>query len=126
MADTAKFFTRAELSCSHCGECEMDQSFLDLIDKLRTAYDKPMSLSSAYRCIEHPVEAKKNKRGTLTYGRAVDVRVSTGEAFRLLEIILTLPFSGVGFSQKGDHATRFIHIDDLTEPDFVRPTIWSY
>ena len=126
MADTAKFFTRAELSCSHCNECEMDQSFLDLIDRLRTAYDKPMSLSSAYRCIEHPVEVKKNKRGTHTYGRAVDVRVSTGEAFKLLEIILTLPFSGVGFSQKGDHSTRFIHIDDLTGPDFVRPTIWSY
>lgn len=34
-------------------------------------------------------------------------------------------FTGIGIKQHGDN--RFIHLDDLREPDHApRPTIWTY
>ena len=124
--DNGKYFSRPELSCSHCGDCNMEQTFLDELDNLREAFGKPMKLSSAYRCIEHPVEIKKAKGGAHTKGRAVDVLVNTEDAFKLLRIATTMNFTGIGFSQKGDHGSRFIHLDNLTGPEFTRPTVWSY
>ena len=124
--DSAKYFSRPELSCSHCGDCNMEQTFLDELDKLREAFGKAIELSSAYRCIEHPVEVKKAKGGAPTKGRAVDVLVDTKDAFKLLRIATTMNFTGIGFSQRGDYNSRFIHLDNLTGPDFTRPTIWSY
>ena len=126
MAESAKYFSKGELSCSHCGDCKMEPAFLEELDKLREAFGKPMTLSSAYRCLEHPVEINKAKGGSHTKGRAVDVLVNTEDAFKLLRIATTMNFTGVGFSQKGDHGARFIHLDNLTGPEFTRPTIWSY
>lgn len=58
-------------------------------------------------------------------GRACDVVVSGQDAFALVDMAITLGFTGIGIQQKG--TGRFIHLDDLREEDgFLRPTIWSY
>lgn len=100
----------------------MQQDFLDLLESIRILYRRPMRLSSAYRHpTKHPVEAKKAVPGMHAQGRAVDVLVHGSDAMELIAIALMQGMRGLGVSQKGPHASRFIHLDD-------RDTlmIWSY
>ena len=124
MADSSPHFSREELACSETGACEMDQDFLDLLEKVRLRFGKPMKLSSAYRSPEHSVEISKpehRKNGYHVQGRAVDVLIYHEEALRLIHIALAEGIKGIGISQKGPHESRFVHLDN-------RPTrmIWSY
>jgi hypothetical protein len=77
-------------------------------------------MSSGYRCPLHP----ENPEGTHGSGEAGDIEVSRGKAFIVLGHALRVGFSGIGIQQKGDK--RFLHLDDSTRPDKLRPTIWSY
>ena len=120
-----EFFTEDELKCSHCGACDMDDNFMLMVDALRRNYGKPLTVTSAYRCSDHPVEVKKKKAGAHQYGRAVDLAVEGSEAFKIIKMAQEMGFTGIGVAQKG--SGRFIHLDDLTEADdFPRPWVWSY
>lgn len=122
-------FGLAELRCK-CGRCgsdgtEMDPTFMAELQKLRTLYGKPMTLSSAYRCPRHPLEAKKAEPGEHTTGQAVDVACRGAEALQILRLALSLKFTRVGISQKG--AARFIHLGMAPAGGrFPSPAIWSY
>ena len=125
---SGKYFSEEELACSHCGVASMDKGFLDRLDLLRESFG-PIKITSAYRCQDHPIEKKKRLGpGAHNTGQAVDIAVSRGDAYRLLELVFrsypsdTWYFTGVGINQKGEG--RFIHLDSIT--DGVRPTVWSY
>jgi len=118
----AKYFTRDELACSHCGEYKFDDDFLELLDTLREECGFPFPVSSGYRCPLHPIEAAKRHPGAHTTGRAVDIAVSHGQAYKLLEVAIAHGVPRIGVQQNGDG--RFIHLDwDVTRP---YPRVWSY
>ena len=119
-------FSTDELKC-RCG-CEipgMDEEFMRKIETLRVEYEKPLGVSSAYRCPEHNSRVSKTGlSGPHTTGQAIDLRVSGEDAFNLIEIALVMGMTGIGVSQKGLHGARFIHLDNLIGNN--RPWIWSY
>lgn len=118
-------FSKREFDCKATGENRMQASFMERLQQLRTAYGKPMPISSGYRSPKHPIEAKKPRPGAHSTGYACDVAVQGVDAVRLLTLALTLGFTGIGVQQKG--GGRFIHLD--THPDAAhisRPAIWSY
>ncbi|WP_325436288.1 D-Ala-D-Ala carboxypeptidase family metallohydrolase [Pseudomonas nitroreducens] len=123
-------FSYAELRCK-CGRCssdgrEMDPAFMAELQKLRDLYGKPMTISSAYRCPKHPVEAKKAQPGEHTTGLAVDVAIRGADALELLRLALSLKFTRYGISQKGS-AGRFIHLGMAPKGGRLpSPAIWSY
>src|SRR5690625_2478038 len=59
-----------------------------------------------------------------TTGRAVDIAVRGERAYWIVANANRYGFTGVGVSQKG--GSRFIHLDDLSAPDYPRPSVWSY
>ncbi len=118
-------FTSEELSCSCCGEEEMDINFLKKLQDLRSDYGSPMIISSAYRCEDHPAEKKKKIPGSHNQGKAVDILINKADAHRLLTLAMQHGFSGVGISQKGFNNKRFIHLDHDAK-DKSRPNLWSY
>ena len=108
-----------------CNQEKMDVEFMARLTNLREKWGKPMVVSSAYRCQNHPVEARKAKPGAHTLGRAVDIAVQGADARELLALAIDYGFTGIGVQQKG--TGRFLHFDDLTAKDgFPRSTIWSY
>lgn len=126
----AKYFTREELACKHCLEAgksideayHFDEGFLELLDSIRNDCGFALPVSSGYRCHNHPVELQKPVKGAHTTGRAVDIAVSHGQAYRLIEVAVSHGVPRIGVQQKGDE--RFIHLDwDITRP---YPRIWSY
>lgn len=117
-------FSPEEFRCKHTGKLHMHAGFMDRLQKLRTAYGKPMRITSGYRAPEHPIEAAKAKPGAHSTGRACDIGVQGADAVELLRIALQFGFTGIGVQQRGN--ARFIHLDDLPDGEFPRPAIWSY
>jgi zinc D-Ala-D-Ala carboxypeptidase len=116
-------FSADEFNCSHCGKNEMKSEFMGKLQVLRMRYDKPMKITSGYRCPDHPIEAKKDKPGAHASGLACDVAVNGQQAYELMKHALALGFKGIGVSQKSN-GPRFIHLDTLEEAP--RPNVWSY
>lgn len=122
-------FAYSELRC-RCGSCdstgrEMEPLFMDLVQRLRELYGKPMPLSSAYRCHRHPSEINKASPGEHCDGLAVDVLCRGAEALALLNLALNLGFTRIGVQQKG--AGRFLHLGlSPTGGRLPSPMIWSY
>lgn len=116
-------FSADEFRCKHTGLCNMDQGFMARLQQLRSAYGRPMRVTSGYRHPTHPIEAAKSAPGAHTTGRAVDIACNGQQAFALVKLAIEHGFTGVGISQRAGVA-RFIHLDDLDWP--IRPNIWSY
>lgn len=115
-------FSAKEFACSHCGENEMKPDFMAKLQRLRTAYGKPMKITSGYRCAKHPIEAAKSSPGAHASGCAADMGIQGAEAHKLLSLALQEGFTGIGVQQKG--TGRFLHLDTLQGS--TRPTVWSY
>ena len=103
----------------------MNPDFIDKLNDLRLAFGKPMRITSGFRDVTHPIEAKKKTSGAHTTGQAADIAISREDAFHLLSLALSKGFTGIGIQQKG--SGRFIHLDTLQNTEErPRPTIWSY
>lgn len=117
-------FSAHEFRCKHSGKDAMQPEFMARLQQLRNLYGKPMVITSGYRDKTHPIEARKpGSGGAHTTGRACDVAVQGADALRLVQLAISLGFTGIGIQQKG--GGRFIHLDDVTS-GLPRPTIWSY
>lgn len=119
--DEIEFFKKEEFNCSHSGKNKMQHEFMQRLDALRKMINRPLVISSGFRDISHPIEAKKTKAGMHTSGMACDILASHQHALDIISFALKLGFKGIGVQQKGDYSSRFIHID-LRETQ----TLWSY
>ena len=120
-----KYFSIDELKCQHCGEHNMDESFMVKVEALRQDLGFPFVVTSAYRCKDHIIERKKKAPGAHSTGHALDIAVSGNQAYRLLTEALNVGMTGIGINQKGPN--RFIHLDDIEwEENRPRPWVWSY
>lgn len=97
---------------------------MNRLQALRTAYGKPLKVSSGYRSPLHPIEAAKALPGAHSTGNAVDLLVRGADAYKLVALAIQFGFTGIGVQQKGE--SRFIHLDDIVDSRFPRPTVWSY
>jgi zinc D-Ala-D-Ala carboxypeptidase len=127
----SEFFKEEEFKC-HCGTCgstgkEMSAPFLITLNLLRARYERPMIISSGYRCPGYNAKVSHSGlQGPHTTGKAVDVAIGGHEAYALIKEAMQLGFTGIGVQQVGAH--RFLHLDMLAngENGCPRPTVWSY
>ncbi len=119
-------FIPSEFLCPCCKTQQMDPGFLDKLQALRKAVNHPLHITSGYRCPKHNERVSKTGlTGPHTTGRAADLKVSGGRSLILVYEAVKAGMTGVGVSQKGPHATRFVHVDDLVD-GHPRPWLWSY
>ena len=117
----AKYFDRDEFACQYTGNNEIEDKFIEKLDKLREACGFPFIITSGYRDPSHPIEAKKTKAGTHAQGIAADIKVNNGlQRFKIVEKAIALGFTGVGV------ARGFVHVD-IRNPDDTTPFVmWTY
>ena len=65
--------------------------------------------------------ANNKKNGVYNLGQASNILISGQRAMLLFEKARQVGFSGIGLSQKGNHANRFVHLDTLP-----RKALFSY
>lgn len=111
MEASSKNFAAEELRC-HCPKCNrqvpnlVQQKSLDLLQQLRDKVGRPLSLVSAYRCAEHPVEKRKTTPGQHNKGTAFDIAVGDGsEAYEVMKHAFALGFTGIA------RGNGFVHVD---------------
>lgn len=123
-----KNFKQNEFVCHcGCGRSDMKQDFMILLQLIRTELERPMPISSGFRCSARNVAVSKSgPQGPHTTGCAVDVRCSGPTAFHLARISFALGVTGFGFKQTGNHDKRFIHLDRLGGVQRLRPRTWTY
>ena len=116
-------FKRSEVECKcGCGGVPTNRLMLAL-EMLRFEYDRPMIITSGYRCKEHNEKVGGAKNSPHMLGLAVDVKVRGTDAYDLVRIAINIGFTGIGINQKGKN--RFVHLDIMPE-GANRPMIWSY
>ena len=119
-----KNFKDEELNCRCCGEANDSLEFRELMNEIQEMRDElgfPFPVTSAYRCKDHPIEAKKDRYGQHNVA-AIDINVHGDQALKLIELALARGFTGIGINQKGEYKKRFIHLDLRDGPR----KLWSY
>lgn len=117
-------FSLAELAC-HCG-CGLvpPADFIAELERLRTAFDRPMPINSGARCARYnQIVSTTGAVGPHTIG-AVDVAIESKDAFDLVKLALEMGWTGIGLRQKG--TGRFVHLDRVSDDRHPRPRFWNY
>jgi len=122
-------FAPSELACRCCNRVRMLHEVVDFLEMCRQAMDKPLRITSGYRCPVHNSKVGGAPRSAHLYGAAVDVAVSGADAMMFIEFAAADDrIGGIGVMQRGPVAGRFIHVDALPfpSPSHPRPNVWSY
>lgn len=113
------YFTDDEFKCKDgCISKPMDPALLALLNALRSAYGKPIYITSGYRCDKQNKLVGGVVDSAHTTGHAVDVFCTSSRDRHLLL------FHAIGLFKRIGVGTTFIHLDtDLTKDQEV---IWLY
>ena len=112
-----KNFSSEELTCSCCGDSGVEQWALDKLQEIRDNLGRPLKITSAYRCSNHPIEARKKVPGSHNQGTAFDIYYSNGaELHQLVSQGVLKGAVGIGI------AKNFVHLDWRTGT----PVGWTY
>lgn len=113
--------------CSCGGAAAMDPAFMDRLQAMRSKTLTPFVVTSGYRCPDYnDAIASTGRGGPHTTGRAVDLSCAGNRAHDILQLAALAGMTGIGVAQGGDHAKRFLHLDDLPNGAHPRPWVWSY
>ena len=117
-------FSVNEMSCRcGCGLYEMDEDFMRLLQILRYEMQGPLRVRIVRRSNYHNdgVSAAKNKKNAVyNLGQASNILISGESTMLLFEKARKVGFSGIGLSQKGNHSSRFLHLDTLPRKALFR------
>jgi zinc D-Ala-D-Ala carboxypeptidase len=116
----AKYFTADEFRCKcGCGEVKVNDRLLDLLDKVREMYGKPMMVTSGYRCPTYNAQVGGVDGSAHTKGTAADISCSFGnDRFRMVKAALAVGCLRIGIGKD------FIHMD--VDRDLPQAVIWLY
>jgi len=119
-----RHFTPQELACK-CGKCgnkeNMDLEFMSMLDELRGRLGRPLTITSGFRCPEHPSEVNKSMPGAHSAGTAADIAVGSGrERYEIMKEAFAMGFVGIA------PAKGFVHVDFGHPSPDMRPSSWTY
>jgi uncharacterized protein YcbK (DUF882 family) len=114
-------FTKAEFDCKHTGENNMQHEFMEKLQKIRQVYGKPMKITSGFRSVKHPIEARKtHSNGEHTQGLCADIYCDNGaDRFKLVSLALANGITRIGI------AKNFLHLG-IGGKNLPNNVIWDY
>lgn len=122
-ADWTKYpnFTKAEFDCKATGENNMQHEFMEKLQKLRVAYGKSMRITSGFRSVKHPIEAKKtHSNGEHTQGYCADIYCDNGaDRYILISLALANDITRIGV------AKNFLHLG-IGGKGLPNNVVWDY
>lgn len=113
-------FESDEFLC-HCGKCgdgnRMQPEFIFKLQRMRHLIDRPIVITSGYRCRFHNIDIGGHPGSQHVLGNAADLMVE-GSAHRydLLRYATEVGFTGIGV------ASTFVHVDCRK----TQPVSWIY
>ena len=74
-----RFFKLSEFKCPCCGRCEMDNDFLQRLDRARELAGVPFVINSGFRCAKHNKKIGGVPNSAHLRGLAADIAVPDSE-----------------------------------------------
>lgn len=105
-------FRREEFACP-CGDCRashdpaVDHTLIEILEDIRTHFNKPIAVTSAYRCYRHNEKVGGKPASQHLTGRAADIIVRSHPSEEVFAYVTERWPDEFGF---GSYAT-FTHID---------------
>ena len=124
-----KNFAPDELRCHClCQELVFNNVAMERLQTMRDKLGFHLIITSAYRCPTHnKTVSSTGLKGPHTTARAFDIQIWGDYAIKVMEAAIAEGFTGFGLMQHGPRNKRFLHLDDLVEPDHSpRPWVWTY
>jgi uncharacterized protein YcbK (DUF882 family) len=107
----APHFNLSEFACPCCKRVMLHPFLLEKLEKLRKKIERPIHITSGYRCFEYNRKVAGVANSYHCIGLAADIKVKDINLMELLSYAETIDFNGIGFYEK----KNFLHLD-------VRPT----
>ena len=73
MAKDTKNFKVSEFACHCCEQNKIEQSVLNICQKIRDELGAPVHINSGYRCQKHNAKVSKTSNSQHIYGKAADL-----------------------------------------------------
>lgn len=99
----AKNFKLKEFQCPCCKRVMLDSKLLKLLVLLRITLNRPVYITSGYRCTKENERVKGYKTSYHMLGMAADIKVKDISINDLADIAGSLGFKGVGEYKKHLH-----------------------
>lgn len=115
-----KFFKKEEFACScGCGENNINEALIDVLDKIRAECGFPFHITSGYRCEKHNAAVGGSKNSAHVDGLAADIHCKySSQRYTLLGVAFRNGINRVGV------ADSFIHLD--IAKDRSQDVLWTY
>ncbi len=68
-------FKKSELACHHCKECKVNIELIIALEKLRQKVNRPIIITSGYRCPLHNQSVGGARNSQHKFGNAVDIKI---------------------------------------------------
>ncbi len=115
---TANFSSR-EFECPDCGKANMSDTFISMLQSVRTLIRRPMTINSGYRCEARNKSVGGKKTSSHLKGYAADISAKTsGEKWEIVMAAGRTGFKRIGIGKS------FIHLDN--DHDKSKKHIWVY
>lgn len=110
------YFTDSELKCKCCGDCLIDQDFLDRLNHARYGAGFPFNVTSGYRCEKHNRDVGSTSINHVS-GKAADIQcVDARKRYEMVRAMIEAGMLGIGIGK------FFVHCDT----NRTTPCIWTY
>ena len=103
----AKYFNLSEFACPCCRRVMLHPKLLGKLVKLRNVLERPVYITSGYRCPKYNYQIGGVVNSYHLIGLAADIKVKDISLIDLLEICEEIGFPGIGFYEK----KNFLHLD---------------
>ena len=101
-----RFFKEEEFMCPCCGKMAMNKELIYRLEALRGLVNKPIIVTSGYRCEKHNLDVGGSKNSFHLRGEAVDIKcIDSLDRFLHLRYAFICGFNGIGISK------NFLHLD---------------
>ena len=104
-------FNLSEFACPCCNLVMLHPKLLAKLIELRNILERPVYITSGYRCFEYNQKVGGIVNSYHCIGLAADIKVKDINLITLLEVCENIDFNGIGVYEK----KNFLHLD-------VRPT----
>lgn len=111
-----KNFNLKEFHCQAVGCCKetlVDEKLVEYVQKIRDHFNKPVTISSGYRCSKHNAEVGGASNSRHAKGQAADIIVEGVAPSEVAKYAESLGIKGIGLYETAKDG-HFVHIDTRT------------
>lgn len=113
-------FRVSEFLCKGAGCCthgQIDDKLVEILQKIRTHFGKPVHITSAYRCSKWNKAVGGVSNSYHCYGQAADIKVEDTAPAEVAKYAESIGVKGIGLYET-DVDGHFVHVDTRTTKSF--------